>query len=327
MAEEKYIYAVTRIHINEQNLLTRRNLDAMISFESVSDCLSLLAGKGWDAKLAAGGDFEALINMEQEKTWALIAEAAGDVAELDVFRKTRDFHNLKAAIKLIFTAEPEAERKRYYLPYGAVPVSKIEKAAESLDFSMLPEDMAKAGKEAWEVLKDTGNGQLCEIAIDRASLEALAKAGEEAKSEIISKYCRLSVDSANVKAAARAAKLGKDRGFLERLIASGGNVDKGSLESAALAGVSEIVALLRRCGMAKGAQALEESTALFERWAGDEAIRLMQPMRTRISGIEPLAAFILARENEMRQVRLIASAKVNRLSEGVLKERLGLTYV
>jgi V/A-type H+-transporting ATPase subunit C len=323
---EKHIYAVTRIHINELNLLTSRNLEAMASYDSVDDILSFLAGKGWDVKAAGSGGIEALIDREYEKTWALIAEAAGDVKALSAFRKPRDFHNLKAAIKLRFLGEPEGQKK-FFLPYGTVDLEKITKAAETLDFSKLPEDLAKAGSAAWDILKDTGNGQLCEITIDRASLEAVAKAAEESGSSFLKKYAQMSADHANIKACSRASKLGKDRSFFERLVASSGSLNRVSLISASLAGPSELRAFLRKSGFSKAADSLEESGASFEKWSNDEAIRMIIPMKARISGIEPLAAFIMARESEIRQVRLLLGAKVNKLPEAVLKERLGLTYV
>ncbi|MDR1639228.1 MAG: V-type ATPase subunit [Clostridiales bacterium] len=326
MAEDKWVYAVTRIHINEMNLLTRRDLEAMASFASVEDALSLLAGKGWDVKAAASGGLEAIIDRELEKTWALIAEAAGNIEELSVLRKPRDFHNLKAAMKLAFLGEPEGGQN-LFLPYGTTPLDKIKKAVETRDFSKLPPDLGKAGADAWEILSQTGSGQLCEITLDRASLEASYQDAQSFGSQFLAKWARMAIDAANMKACARASKQGKTKGFFERLVASGGSLDKNSLIQASLSGFHELLSYLSKRGFKAAADALSLSGAAFEKWANDEQMRLIIPMKSRISGIEPLAAFILARESELRQARLILGAKANRLPDSALKERLGLTYV
>ncbi|MDR3239770.1 MAG: V-type ATPase subunit [Clostridiales bacterium] len=323
MAGEPYVYAVTRVRIHEQHLLKHQDMDALSAAENVGEALNVLSGKGWDVRLSPAD----MIERELEKTWALIAEAAGDIAALYVFRCARDFHNLKAAVKLVYLAEPALDRERYFLPYGAVPVARIIAAAENQNFGSLPDALAVPGKAAWETLKATGNGQLCEIIVDRAALEETYKAGEASRIPLLQRYAELTVDAANVLAAMRCQKLGRDRSFLERVLADAGRLSKKDLINAALGDEQEIPQFLRSTPYAAAAAALNESPSAFERWRNIEFMNLIQPQRGAISGVEPLAAYILARENEIRMVRLILSAKINQLSRDSLQERLGRTYV
>ncbi|MDR2650477.1 MAG: V-type ATPase subunit [Clostridiales bacterium] len=320
---EDYIYAVTRVHIRERNLLNGADIEALSSAKSFSEALSLLGAKGWDIQLVSGGNTDALINKEYEKIWGLIAEAAGRVEELDIFRRTRDFHNLKAAVKLTYTGELEYNRALYFLEYGLTPVESVIRAAENRDFGLLPEYLAKAGKAAWDVLVNTGNGQLCEIVIDRAALEDLDRVGKASESPLIRRFTAFFVDTANIKAAARAHLLGRGRDFLERVISEGGLLDRKGLIGAALGDGFEIGRFLSGTPYAGAA----ESPGAFERWRNDEIIRMIKPQTNVYSGVEPLAAYILARENEITAVRLILSSKAAGLSDTAVKERLGLTYV
>ncbi|MDR1560441.1 MAG: V-type ATPase subunit [Clostridiales bacterium] len=322
---EDYIYAVTRIHIRERNLLNGADIDALSSAKSFSEALSLLAAKGWETQLVSGGDTEALINTEYEKTWALIAEAAGQVEELNIFRRTRDFHNLKAAIKLTYTGEPSHSRARYFLDYGLTPTERIIQAADNREFSLLPDYLAKAGKEAWEALVNTGNGQLCEIVIDRAALEDLDREGKASGNPLIRRYATFTVDTANIKAAARCHLLSRGCKFLEHVVAEGGSLNRKGLIDAALGDGYEIGKFLS--GTPYEGAASTESSGAFERWRNDELIRMIRPQAKAYSGVEPLAAYILARENEIAMARLILSSKAVGLSESAVKERLGLTYV
>ena len=65
----------------------------------------------------------------------------------------------------------------------------------------------------------------------------------------------------------------------------------------------------------------------FEKWCDDYLTEVMRSQKWEPFGIGPIVAYILARENEMKAVRLILSAKINNLSEETVKERLRSMYV
>jgi V/A-type H+-transporting ATPase subunit C len=51
------------------------------------------------------------------------------------------------------------------------------------NYNLLPKGMEQAAKDATTVLMQTGDGQLCDVIIDRATLEAIKQAGQEATNE------------------------------------------------------------------------------------------------------------------------------------------------
>ena len=59
---------------------------------------------------------------------------------------------------------------------------------QNKEFSRLPENMAEAAREAYEALLHTRDGQLCDVIIDRAALDAIYQAGLKAKDKIIKDY-------------------------------------------------------------------------------------------------------------------------------------------
>ena len=138
----------------------------------------MLGDKGWGDASLPKDDPDALVAYETDRTWALIEELAGEVAPFNVFRYANDYHNLKAAIKLAYSANRETDTSRYFIKYGTADVSVIQKAALEHNFAPLPDAMAAAGREAYEVLAHSGNGQLSDMVIDRAALVAIDKAGK-----------------------------------------------------------------------------------------------------------------------------------------------------
>ena len=327
MAEE-YIYAVTRVHIHEQNLLDKAFLEDLINAPSAGEAFRLLADKGWGGPDVPEHNADALVAAETGKTWALVEEVCGNVEQFNVFRIGNDFHNLKAAIKLAYANHGEETDMRFYLRGGNVEIDKIIHAAEHHDFSALPPEMAAAGREAYEALAHTGSGQECDMAVDRAALCAIWQAGKTAKSELLEEYAALTVDAANIKAAVRCCAMRKRRDFIERAIAPAGTLPTEKLvEAAAQVTPDAIYDLLSTTQYARAVDELKKSVPSFERWRDDRLMALIRPQRMKYSSIEPLAAYILGRENEIAMVRLILSAKTNHLSSEALRERLRDTYV
>lgn len=327
MAKEQYIYAVTRAHNNEQGLLSQQDLEQLITAGSVAEVFRFLQDKGWGGSELPTNDPDALVAYETDRTWALMAELVGDLTPFNVFRVKNDYHNLKAAIKLAYSADDENEKGRYFLKYGTVDLDKIIKAANEHDFSTLPDDMAEAGRAAYEALAHTGNGQACDVVIDRATLMALDKAGMQSESTLLRRYAVLTVDVANIKAAVRCCRMKKSREFIERVIAPAGSLDTKELIDAAANNMDAVYQCLVNTEYEDAIEELKASMSAFERWCDNKLIELIRPQRNNYFTIEPLAAFILGRENEIAMVRLILSAKINDLSADALRQRLRETYV
>ena len=324
---EQHIYAVTRVHINEMGLLSKQDLERLISSDSVSEALRFLYDKEWGAPTLSPEDVDALLAYELDRTWELIEELLEDMTPFDVYRIANDYHNLKAAIKLIYSDDNKDETGSYFVNHGTVDVEVLKKAAETHDFSALPEAMSVAGHEAYETLLHTRNGQSCDIILDRAALIAMDEAGKKCESELLKRYTVLTVDSANIKAAVRSCRMGKSRSFLEQIIAPAGTLDHKKLIEAAESGLDAIYYYLRDTAYEQAVEELKKSVTAFECWCDNALIALIKPQKSNYFTIEPLVAFILGRENEIKMVRLILSVKVNKLSSDVLSERLRDTYV
>lgn len=326
MADD-YVYAVTRVHANENGLLNRADLEALIAAPTAAEAFRMLQDKGWGAPDLPPNDADALVAFEMTRTWNLMAELLEDLTPFNVFRISNDYHNLKAAIKLAYSADDEAETGRYFLPHGTVPLEDIVKAADEHDFAALPPGMAEAGRAAYEALAHTGVGQSCDLVIDRAALIAIAEAGKHSESALLRRYAQLTVDSANIKTAVRCCAMGKSRDFAAAALAPAGTLDSEKLADAAAEGMEALYAYLAGTPYAGAVAELQVSLAAFERWCDNEMMELIKPQRYNYFSIEPLAAFILGRENEIKMVRLILSAKQNNLGGEALRERLRETYV
>lgn len=322
MADTQYAYAVARIRAKELSLLSGAFLEQLVSSKTYEECLRLLNEKGWET--GDGENTETMLTAERNKTWKLIGELVKDPSVFDVFLYANDYHNLKAAIKSVKLAY---EYPGIYTENGTVEVKRIRQAAETGKFGDLPEAMRGPAEEAYRVFLETGDGQLCDIIIDRAALLAIYQAGQASGNEFLALYGELSVASADIKTAVRAAKTGKDKSFLKRALAPCRTLDIDRLAAAAAAGTEAIAAYLVTTSYADAVEELRKSPSAFERWCDNLMIRRIRPQKRNPFGLGPLAAYILARENEIKSVRIILAGKRNALSDDMIRERVREMYV
>lgn len=320
---EPYTYAVARIRAKELSLFGRQELDQLLSCKSYADCLRLLADKGWGGS-AGETDAEAILSAELDKTWKLMRELVEDPTIFDVFLYPIDYNNLKAAVKAVVT---DADQERIFIRRGTVEPEVMVKAIKERDFSLLPEQMRQVAEQAFQTLLRTGDGQLCDVMLDKAALEAILQAGKNADDALIGHYAERTVAVTDIKIAVRGCKTGKDKAFFQRAMATCETLDIASLAQAAVKNEEEIYAYLSHTAYSGAVEELKASPSAFERWCDDQIMALIRTQKTNPFTVGPLAAYLLARENEIKAVRLILSGKRNQLNDQVIRERLREMYV
>lgn len=322
MSDQSYVYAVARIRSKELSLLSGTFLEQLLSAPDEESCLRLLNEKGWgNSDMSA----EAIFQEEHRKTWDFIGELLnGDTSVFNVFLYANDYHNLKAAIK---SSISQKQLPGIYMEEGSVPVKTICAAVEKNDFTLLPERMRKSAAEAYSVLLQTRDGQICDCIIDRAALCDILKAGKDSRQPILGLYGELTAASADIKTAVRAMKTGKDLAFLKRALAPCDTLDADRLAQAAVEGTNELYHYLESTKYAEAVSVIKESPSAFERWCDNLIIRNIRPEIHDPFGLGPLAAYILARENEIKTVRIVLSGKKNGLPDESVRERVREMYV
>lgn len=324
MSDIKYTYAVARVRAMETTLFSSAVIDQLMAMKTEESCLQFLAEKGWgDADTPLEAD--AMLSRETEKTWKNIRDLLrGDESVLDVLSYPHLFHNLKAAIKESVTGKSHG---RVYFDDCPVSGGEMLQKIKERDYQGLPAGMQEAAREAHEAFMHTGDGQLCDIIVDRACLEAVSRAGREAKADIIRDYAESAVAVADIKIAVRSQKTAKTLEFMKRALAPCGSLNVDRLASAALSGMDALCEYLEGTAYGEGAQALRESPSAFERWCDNQVIRTIQPQKYNPFSVGPLIAYVLARENEIKTVRIILSGKQNHLPDQSIRERVREMYV
>ncbi|MGB4661917.1 MAG: V-type ATPase subunit [Mobilitalea sp.] len=322
MADDQYIYAVARIRSKETFLLDKSDIDQLMSCKSEKECLKLLVDKGWGR--SGDENAEQILVAEREKMWELMDDLVKDKSAFQTFQYENDFHNLKAAIKQIYT---DTKFKDIYLTHGTIDSTVIYEAAKLHDFSLLPEYMRACAEEAYQVQMHTGDSQLCDVIVDKAALSVILSKAKSTQNELLIQYAELKVAVADINISIRSFKTGKGKIFMERALIECKSLNIKDLMDAALISLDSIYTYLSNTTYSEAVDALRESASAFERWSDNIMIKLIQPQKYNPFTISPLAAYMLARDNEIKTVRILLSGKRNDIPDTSIRERLRETYV
>lgn len=320
---EEYTYAVAQIRAMEVNLFSKEIVDQLIACQTYEQCLQLLEEKGWgDGALQR--DMEGILAKEEEKIWDVVRELGIPLERFDVLMYPKLFHNLKAAIKEVCTEETN---QQIFYENGMVMGKEMLTLVRERRFEELPQVLQDVAREAYESLLHTRDGQLCDIMIDKAALEAICQAGKETKEPVIREYAKSYVEVANIKVAVRSAKTGKSLDFMEKAMTDCEGIRWERLAKAALTGIEGICEYLQETAYSQGAEVLRQSMSAFERWCDNRIIETMKSQKYEAFTLGPIVAYVIARQNEIRTVRMVLSGKQNQLPEESIWERIREMYV
>lgn len=313
-----YLYSVARVRYKETTLMDDAAINQLRSQKDAASIRALLAQRGWEDS----SDDAGLIASARAKLREEINELAEDDPAVNVFFTRSDFHNLKAAIKKSFS---ERKNVNVFLP-GSIDIELMEQCAENHDYSALPEYLRDAADSADEAIGKYNDPFLCDAILDKASVECVYERAQKSDSHVAKLYARNMLLKSAVKIALRSRGSRTIKKNAE-LIASGGLFDPIALCTAAEAGIDELIVFLRKQKCADAADALSEGFEHFEDALDNELVREIRPQKFITSSVDPILAYMLARENEIKNVFLLLRAKESGISDETVRERLRESYV
>lgn len=323
MKENQYAFAVSSVRVNETRLLTGADVEQLLAAPTAGDVLRILRDRGW-GNAETGQDSNGLLRAEAEKTWRFLEEIAPAIELFHSLILKNDYHNLKAALKCSLSGTSPNE---YFTVPTVYDAEQIGDAIAQRSFEALPAVMQDAAREAYDVLVRTQDGQLADTILDAAALHAMRAVGRKSGNAFIDGLTELICATTNIKTAVRAAKTAKNTDFLERALSECDTLDKAALVNAAIRGTEPLYAYLAATPYEEAVAKLQSSPSAFEKWCDDLIMERLEAAKYQFFGPEPLAAFYLARDAEIKTVRIILSAKQNKVAPEIIRERLRKLYV
>lgn len=303
--------------------LDQSDLDRMVAAPSFASALAVLEAKGWSVP-AGLADTNAMLSKELRDCWDYLVEVAPDPSLFHPFILKNDYHNLKAGIKSVLS---DYQVDTFFIYPCTLSAETLKKAIHEKQFDLLPEPFSKLGAEMYDILVHTGDGQLSDIIADQIALDETLSCAKSGGDPLIMAITEFFCAVAHIKTAFRAARIGKSAEFLERALGTCDTLKRGELIDRASEGIRPLLDYLETTGYREGALILSSSASGFERWCDDKIMGMLENVRYIALGTEPLVAYYLGKEAEIRDVRIILAAKQAGLSSAEIRSRLRRLYV
>ena len=343
--ETSYAFPVARIRVLETRLLDEQRLERMVDAAGADEVYKILSETEYAEAIAACGtvlEFEDMLAAELKRVYVYVGKFVPERAVLDALLIRFDFHNLKVLVKEQLLEET-AESALFAIgaePLGALRrgVSEVLKGQDNQGDS--PGSMAavyrEAVREASRVYAVTRDARDIDITIDGKMFESgLAFAGES-RSHMLIALWQAWVDLANLKSFTRAASQGFLPEYFGKVLLAGGTVPARALLEVYSPSVDAVDSLIAFCANTAYATLtatglkdfkVSRSYALFEKLIDNYPLGVLRASKTISLGSEPIVTYLLAKENEIRNLRIILVGKTNRLPADAIRERLRDAYV
>lgn len=333
MAEKKdYTYASSRVRSVEKNLLSRERVDKMVDSRTPEDALKILydAEYGDGSEPVRAADFDQLLTGELKKSYDFILSIAPDPKDFRAFLYPYDYHNLKTLMKAEFMG---IEAPDNLIDVGTIPVEGLAAMVRERNFLSLTPLMKQAFGEALEVVSRTRDPQMVDLIFDQACYGDMKLAAELSGSGFLRDYVSLLIDTINLKTFVRARQMGRSWDFFSKVYLQGGRIPEKLFVSGYEEAYEQFAEKLTPYGLstalAEGGTALKETGRFtrLEKLCDDRIIEFAKQAKYVSFGIEPLAAYLIVKEYEIRTARIVMSGLLQGLSREMIGERLRETYV
>jgi len=344
--------AVGHIRIKEREILSRADLMRLVEAADLERAVLALRDTFY------GPFFAAVSPQEHGKALvAALSEAYGYALEISpepmlivAYRARNDFHNLKVRAKSLQLDTPlDKEALSPLGNFGADlhPDETLSEAERLLGSRVSKKEIAsfcdtlgQTYRQAVELIEgsreSTHEGLLSlrvDSLIDRRYYDWFARVFRRYGYAGLRVFQKAEVDLVNLRISMRGLRMGLAPELFEEVILPGGDVPAGKILGAYKDGFSGISTVFRGTPWeslaVSGAQAAEkrESLTRWERSCDNALMGVVRNAKYYSIGPEPVFGYLFAKENEVRNLRVILSGKESDLPAQEIAERLRETYV
>lgn len=331
MAKRKdtdYLYASSRIRALERTLLTKERIDQMLDARTPEDSLKVLQeeceyGLKHDYSI---DQYEELLSDEHQKNISLLSSFDEELSPFFLYRY--DYLNIKILLKAEFLGLEEA----LFSPLGSIPVENLQKSIRERTFVAMTPQMQKATAEAIEMFSRKRDPQIIDLLLDQACFADMKIKAKELNNHFLYEYLAWEIDSANIKAFVRIKRQGGFSNLFRQAFISGGKLELDFYLNVFGEEIADLVQALTYTPY--GEMLLEASPAInmgdlgsFEKILEDFSLRQLKKAKFVPFGLEPLIAYMIAKENDLKTARIILAGKVAGIDKQRIAEKVRETYV
>lgn len=325
--KEDYLYISSLLRARETRMLSRDRAERMLDAPSVEDAAKMLTESGYeDMSQMTVKQIENALSARRAALFHELETLVPNTAALDLFRLKYDYHNVKVLIK---TDAVNANDENLLSRSGRIAPETVKKRFQDDRLRDLPGILGSAAEEAKSLLNRSANPQLSDFLLDKAYFQEMLGLADELDSDFARGYVAMLADSTNLRSAVRILRMGKDIGYLQEALVSGGSISQERLTAGI--GGEGLASVFAGTGLKKAAQLGAEAVSggpltAFELACDNAVAAYLHDARLCSFGEEGVLAFLAGTENELTAVRMILTGRLAGVPADTIRERLRDLY-
>jgi len=333
MPQPSYAYAAAHVFALENKLISQDRLERMVDAPSAVDAYRILAETEYGNNISDISDpysYEKLLSEETRRLHELIDSISPAPNLTNLFFVKYDFHNIKVLLKARYLDRSNDEP---LMEGGIFPIELLKEAIEERNYQALPPVIGNSILELDEAMDLKVDPRKIDLAMDRAMYEYIFEQCRLNKNTFVRNYFVAQVDLINIRSFLRVRKMDGTFTFLKEALLPNGIIGVDFFERMMSMPLEDLINELSHTQYAdvvrEGVQDFIRSGRLtaYERLMDNFLLNYVKSARWNPTGLEPVIGYLLAKESEIRLIRIIMVGKINNLSAGKIRERLRDVYV
>ena len=331
--EDDYSYASAFIRAIEVKLLDTGRFDRMLDASTAEEAFKVLAEAEYGNGSGNTGnvfEYEELLADEMMKCYSMLFEIAPQTGIIEAFQRRHDYFNVKVLLKSELSGK---EAPSILVSTGTFEKDEIKRIIREREYGEFTPIMQQAIEETYDLFARTQDPQVIDLLLDKASYHQLVTDLRAIDSSFLHEFAEITVDIINIKMFIRARSLNKSWDFIKKLLLEDGTIS----EEVYIENSDKVIdAFIGALHKSRYGETVYMGWELFktkknisglEKLLDDYMMKFVQGSKMVLMGIEPLIAYLFAKEAEIRNVRIIMTGKINKLPADLIRERLRFSYV
>ena len=329
--EDEFIFADAFIGCYVQKLMHRADLVRLANCADLSAARTLLMEFGYaDPKDTEVDDVEWFIRHEQTKLYEMIFRNLPGRTEMAPFLYPYDYHNIKVCLKSEILGKTPNEDQ--LISVGQKDWKVMVAMVRDRNYANMRPTMRDAVQEAMDLYGRTGDPQEIDLVLDKACYKDMVQGARETESQFLIDMIRLMIDVLNLKAFVRLKVMKRPWTFFKKVFVEEGFIPEDFFVSSYDESLQQVAEKMIHPGLAsalkEGARAMDETGHFvrIEKLLDDVGMEENKKAKDYVVGIEPIAGYWYAKEEEIDNVRIILNGILIHEDPEYMEKFLGKTY-
>jgi V/A-type H+-transporting ATPase subunit C len=321
----RYTFATAQIKTLSEKLFDSAIFTEMANSGSFAETVELLGGTDYaTAASVTNEEIEKLLCDRRRESKKLVYSLLLDEKIVELLQARSDFANMRLAIRRLVLEKPLGSPSDY-CDMGNIPVDQFEIVFEQEDYTALPAYLQEAVEAGVLGYYKNKNVRDIDIAIDKVEAEFQLENASQAKSIFLVELMKMYIDLNNIRTMMRLKYTEMTDG---NIFLTGGYIDPAKLDQMLDIGYESLAQAFAATPyyhiLEAGAAYMQSNNSFLKLEAAAEQHLLgyLKSADQITAGHQPIVAYLLRKEHEIRMIRTVLACKKAQLEPKVINDRI-----